>query len=500
MVLQLFLLPAALILIYYYVLLPTCKRIGKAQTSLPGPPGLPIIGNLHQFDSAAPQVFLWKLSKKYGPLMGMKLGSREVVVISSARMAKEVLKTHDLAFCSRPSLIGRQRLSYDGLEIAFTPYGDYWREIRKISVLHLFSLKRVKHFQPIREDEVSRMINSISELAFSSQLVNLSEIAMSLTCNIICRSAFGKRYDEERPGKWGFHKLLAESQAMMMAGSSIADFLPYFGWLDKLIGNSSRLERVFKEQDSFYQELIDQHLDPNRPKSMDGDILDVLISLKTENSSAVKLTWDHIKAILMIVFVAGSDTSAALVVWAVTALMKEPRIMNIVQSEIRDRVGKKCRIDEEDIQELPYFKAVVKETMRLYPPVPLLVDRETLSKCTIDGYEIKPKMLVFVNGWAIARDPECWENPHEFYPERFLDNKVDYKGQDFEFIPFGAGRRICPGMTLGVASAELALANLLYAFDWELPSWLKKEDIDTNVSPGITMHKKIPLCLVAKKV
>nr|GMC47485.1 cytochrome P450 83B1-like [Ipomoea batatas] len=500
MALQLFLLPAALILIYYYVLLPTCKRIGKAQTSLPGPPGLPIIGNLHQLDSAEPHVFLWKLSKKYGPLMRMKLGYREVIVISSAKMAKEALKTHDLEFCSRPSFIGRERLSYNGLEIAFTPYGDYWREMRKISVLHLFSLKRVKHFQPIREDEVSRMINRISELAFSSQLVNLSEIAMSLTCNIICRSAFGKRYDEERPGKWGFHKLLAESQAMMVGGSLIADFLPSFGWLDKLIGNSARLEKVFKEQDSFYQELIDQHLDPNRPKSMDGDILDVLISLKRENSSSINLTWDHIKAVLMIVFVAGSDTSATVTVWAMTALMKDPRIMNIVQSEIRDRVGKKGKIDEEDIQDLPYFKAVVKETMRLYPPAPLLVERETLSKCTIDGYEIKPKTLVFVNGWAIARDPECWENPHEFYPERFLDNKVDYQGQDFEFIPFGAGRRMCPGLALGIASAERALANLLYAFDWELPSWLKKEDIDTNVAPGITMHKKIPLCLVAKKV
>nr|GLL17717.1 cytochrome P450 83B1-like [Ipomoea trifida] len=275
------------------------KRNGKERTSLPGPPGLPIIGNLHQFDSAKPHVFLWKLSKKYGPLMRMKLGSREVVVISSARMAKEALKTHDLVFSSRPSFIGQQRLSHNGLDIAFAPYGEYWREIRKISVLHLFSLRRVKLFQPIREDEVSRMINRISELAFSSQLVNLSEIVMSLTCNITCRSAFGKSFDEERPGKWGCHKLLAESQAMMMGGSLIADFLPSFGWLDKLIGYAARLERVFKQQDSFHQQLIDQHLDPNRPKSMDGDMLDTLIRLKMEDSSSVNLTWDHIKAVLM---------------------------------------------------------------------------------------------------------------------------------------------------------------------------------------------------------
>ncbi|XP_031119646.1 cytochrome P450 71A1-like [Ipomoea triloba] len=499
MVLLLFLLPVALILIYYYIL-PSSKRNGKERSSLPGPPGLPIIGNLHQFDSAKPHVFLWKLSKKYGPLMRMKLGFREVVVISSARMAKEALKTHDLVFSSRPSFIGQQRLSHNGLDIAFAPYGEYWREIRKISVLHLFSLRRVKLFQPIREDEVSRMINRISELAFSSQLVNLSEIVMSLTCNITCRSAFGKSFDEERPGKWGCHKLLAESQAMMMGGSLIADFLPSFGWLDKLIGYAARLERVFKQQDSFHQQLIDQHLDPNRPKSMDGDMLDTLIRLKMENSSSVNLTWDHIKAVLMIIFVGGSDTSAAVIVWIMTALMKDPRVMNKVQSEIREHVGKKGRIDEEDIQELPYFKAVIKETLRLYPPAPLLVNRETLSNCTLDGYKIKHNMLVIMNAWAIARDPKYWKNPHEFYPERFLDTSVDYKGQDFEFIPFGAGRRICPGLALGVASVQLGLANLLYAFNWELPSGLKKEEIDTNVLPGLTMHKKIPLCLIAKKV
>nr|GMC53507.1 cytochrome P450 83B1-like [Ipomoea batatas] len=422
--------------------------------------GLPIIGNLHQFDSAELHVFLWKLSKKYGSLMRMKLGSREAVVISSATMAKEALKTHDLA------------------------------------------LKRVKQFQPIREDEVSRMISRISKLASSYQEINVREIAISLTSNIICRSAFGLRYDEEGQEKRRFYKLLNEAQEVLAGGSLVADFLPLFGWIDKLTGKAALLEKVFKGFDCFYQELIDKHLQPNRPKSMDGDIIDILLGLMEENSSSGNnnLTLDHIKAVLMNVFIAGTDTSAVLIVWAMTALMKDPRVMNIVQQEIRGFIGKKGKVDEEDIKQLPYFGAVVKETLRMYPPAPLLVNRETLSKCTIDEYEIKPKVLVFVNAWAIARDPEYWKNPNEFYPERFLDINVDYKGHDFEFIPFGAGRRICPGMIAGVASAELALANLLYAFDWELPSWMKKEDIDTESLPGLAMHKKTPLCLFAKKV
>ena len=201
------------------------------------------------------------------------------------------------------------------------------------------------------------------------------------------------------------------------------------------------------------------------------------------------------------IFVAGTDTGAATIVWAMTALMKNPSKLKRLQVEIRDFAGKNGigTIGEDDVEELHYLKAVIKEAMRLYPPVPLLVPRETIERCNIEGYEIQPKTLVHVNAWAIARDPECWENPDEFLPERFLDSDIDVKGKDFELIPFGAGRRGCPGISLGLATVELALANLLYSFDWELPSGMKIQDIDTDVSPGITMHKKHALCLVAKK-
>ncbi|KAM3327265.1 hypothetical protein P3S67_002391 [Capsicum chacoense] len=131
----------------------------------------------------------------------------------------------------------------------------------------------------------------------------------------------------------------------------------------------------------------------------------------------------------------------------------------------------------------------------LYPPVPILVARETMHKSILEGYEIQPKTIVHVNSWAIARDPEIWDNPEEFIPERFLKNDIDFKGQEFELLPFGAGRR---GIALGIATVDLVLSNLLYAFDWELPCGMKKEDVDTNTLPGITMHKKNDLCLVPK--
>ncbi|GAU25684.1 hypothetical protein TSUD_266110 [Trifolium subterraneum] len=196
--------------------------------------------------------------------------------------------------------------------------------------------------------------------------------------------------------------------------------------------------------------------------------------------------------------VAAIDTTSATLVWAITALIRNPRVMKKVQEEIRNYGGKKDFLDENEIQNFPYMKAVIKETLRLYLPAPLLVPRESREECTISGYNIPANTIVYVNAWAIQRDPNIWKNPEEFYPERFLESSINFLGQDFELIPFGAGRRICPGMSLGVASIEIILANLLFSFDWKLPDGLVIDDIDIEMLPGITQHKKNPLCLVAK--
>ncbi|XP_049344416.1 5-OH-xanthotoxin synthase-like [Solanum verrucosum] len=487
---------ALVIIIILSFLLPKAKRNGK-NILPPGPLGLPFIGNLHQFDGLTPHLYFWKLSKKYGKIFSLKLGSSTMIVVSSANLAKEVTHIQDLAFCSRPSILGQQKLSYNGQDIGVSPYNDHWRELRKICVVHLFSLKKVQYFSPIREDEVSRMIMKISQQAATSQITNLSNIVISLTTTIICRIAFGIRYDEEtREGK-RFSELLKVTEEML-AGFFVSDFFPLLGWIDKLSGKINRLEKNFKELDEFNEELIEQHLNPNRPKSMEGDIIDLLLQLKKEKSTPIDLTLDNIKAIIMDMLVGGTDTSAVAVIWAMTALIAKPNAMKKVQSEIRETVGKKSTVNEDDIRNLPYFKAVIKETFRLYPPGPLLIARETMQNSILEGYEIKPKTIIHVNVWAIARDPEIWENPEKFIPERFLNSDIDFKGQNFELIPFGAGRRGCPAMALGVATVELVLSNLLYAFDWELPCGMNIEDIDTNVLPGLAVHKKEPLCLVPR--
>ncbi|KAJ0436677.1 putative cytochrome P450 [Helianthus annuus] len=261
----------------------------------------------------------------------------------------------------------------------------------------------------------------------------------------------------------------------------------------------NRQDKCFQSLDSVYQQLIDERLNPQEYKSYEeeeDDLIDILLQL--EKDKLFSLTHDHIKVMLMDVLVAGTDTSAAIVVWAMTLLIRNLVVMQKAQEEVRNVMGKNGKISEDDLPKLAYLKAIIKETRRLYPPAPLLVPRETRKDTTVHGYQIKQKTLVYVNAWAIGRDPKSWNNTGEFFPERFMGNcDIDFKGNDFELIPFGAGRRICPGMSIGVVTVELLLANLLYLFDWGLPDGIRKENIDFDAMPRITMHKRNELCLLA---
>ncbi|KAL8505338.1 hypothetical protein ACS0TY_016539 [Phlomoides rotata] len=243
----------------------------------PGPPGLPFIGNLHQFDTATLHIYLSQLSKKYGALISIKLGSIRLLIVSSADGAKEVLKTHDLTFCSRPKALGQHKLSYNGSDIGFAPYSDSWRELRKICVLHLLSNKQVQSFRPTLEAEVFRMMRELSVNATAGEVINLSRMMLSLTSTLICRVAFGKRVDEEETRRRRFDELMIKSQAMQ-GPVFVSDYLPWF--------------------DDFFEELIDEHTDLSRISSGNPNILDLLIQLKEDNSCSIDLTWDHVKAIL----------------------------------------------------------------------------------------------------------------------------------------------------------------------------------------------------------
>ncbi|KAK2660679.1 hypothetical protein Ddye_007212 [Dipteronia dyeriana] len=300
--------------------------------------------------------------------MSLRLGFVPILVVSSPKMSKEIFKTRDLEFCGRPSLLGQQTLSYNGLDLAFSPYNPYWKELRKICVSHLFNSIRVLKFRHVREDEVLRLIKKISNSVVACKhSINLSDMILFLTSCIICRVAFGTRYEEERSEKRRFHKLLNETQALL-GSFFFSDYFPLMGWVDRLAGKISRLEKNFKKFDTFYQELIDEHLNSNRRKVDHEDIIDALLQVQKESGSKIDITPDHVKAVLMNVFVGSTETVAATVIWTMTSLMKNPRTMKKAQEEIRYSIREKGFVNEDDVQRLPYLKAVVKETLILHHP------------------------------------------------------------------------------------------------------------------------------------
>ncbi|KFK27280.1 hypothetical protein AALP_AA8G361500 [Arabis alpina] len=485
------------------ILLVAVKQTKRRGRQPPCPPGLPIIGNLHQLGEL-PHQSLCRLSNKYGPVMLLKLGTVSTVVVSSPETAKQALKDHDLHCCSRPSLEGTRKLSYNYLDIAFSRFDDYWKELRKLCVKEVFSMKRVNSFQPIKQMEMKKLIDSITESAFEKTPVNLSETFYSLNVNVVCKAAFGVSFQGSVLDNERLQDLIHEALEMM-GSFSAADFYPYFGWIiDWFTGLHARRERSVRDLDAFYEQMIDLHLRKYREERSEEDFVDLLLRLEKEEAvlGYGKLTRNHIKAILMNILLGGINTSSITMTWAMAELARNPRVMKKVQFEIRDIIGENSKgriISFDEIDQLSYLKMVVKETFRLHPPSPLLVPREVLSEFQINGYTIQPKTRLHVNVWAIGRDPEIWKDPDEFIPERFMDCDIDVKGQHFELLPFGSGRRICPALYMGTTTVEFGLTNLLYQFDWKLPEGLTVEDIDMEEGSGLTAHKKHDLQLVPVK-
>ncbi|GAY47671.1 hypothetical protein CUMW_106100 [Citrus unshiu] len=221
-----------------------------------------------------------------------------------------------------------------------------------------------------------------------------------------------------------------------------------------------------------------------------ADLLDVLLKVQEQGDLEFPFTTNCIKAVILDIFTAGSETSATTIDWAMCEMMKNPKLMKKAQMEVREVFNRKGKVDESGIEEMKFLKLVIRETLRLHPPVPMLLPRECREKCEINGFEIPTKATLIVNAWAIGRDPEYWTEPESFIPERFLDSFIDYKGTNFEYIPFGAGRWICPGITFGMANVELPLAMLLYHFDWKLPNGKKPEDMNMSEAFGVAIRRK----------
>ncbi|XP_031250453.1 premnaspirodiene oxygenase-like [Pistacia vera] len=467
----------------------TFKNNNETSNLPPGPPKLPLIGNLHQLVGSLPHRRLRDLAKKYGPFMHLQLGEISAVIVSSPGFAKEVMKTHDIIFASRPYNRAASIMSYGYTDVIFSPYGDYWRQLRKICTLELLSTKQVQSFRSVREKAIAKLIDWIASK--SGSVINLSDKICELTYAVTSRAAFGKVREADQELFISAVKDIAKA----LGGFNIADLFPSVKLLDSISRTNRYLQKRHEESDRVIENIINER---KKSEKSDGDkhLVDVLLKLQEQNDLQFPLTKENIKAVIFDMFAAGIETSSTVLEWTISELIKNPRVMERAQAEVREVFNGTEKVDETGIIEMKFLKLVIKESMRLHPAVPLLIPRVCREKCEINEFNVPADTKVIVNAWAIGRDPEYWNEPESFNPERFIDSSIDYKGTNFEYLPFGAGRRMCPGASFGLANVELPLALLLYHFDWKLSDGMKNEDLDMTESFGGTLRRKNDLRLI----
>ncbi|XP_010523700.1 PREDICTED: cytochrome P450 76C4-like [Tarenaya hassleriana] len=463
----------------------------------PGPPPLPIIGNILHFGKN-PHRSIAELSKTYGPVMSLKLGTLNTVVVSSPEAAKEVLQTHDHVLSARTSPNSARAIGYHDVSVVWMPPSALWRQLRKISASQLFSPQRLEATKTVRMKKVKELMSFLYESCERGEAVDIARASFVTSLNIVSNALFSAdfaRYDSKE--SHDYHDLVV--RVTKSAGKpDIANFFPFLGFLD-LQGSRKEFKVCTDRLLKVFQGLIDDRFRErlNRTEPRDGsrtDLLDSLLDLNQDDES--ELNMNVIKSLLLDLFGAGTDTKSSTVEWAMAELLRNPTKMTKVQTEIGRVIGENVVFDDSDIQKLPYLQAVVKETLRLHPPVPFLIPRKAQSDARIFEFFVPKNAQVLVNVWTIGRDSSVWENPTQFEPERFLGSEIDVKGKDFELIPFGAGRRICPGMPMAFKTVPMMLVSLLHSFDWKLQNGAVPEELDMEEAFGVTLHKAQPLYAV----
>ncbi|KAH6824388.1 Cytochrome P450 superfamily protein [Perilla frutescens var. hirtella] len=471
----------------------------------PGPTPWPIVGNLPQL-GPKPHQSMAALARVHGPLMHLKMGFVHVVVAASASVAEKFLKVHDTNFLSRPPNSGAEHIAYNYNDLVFAPHGPRWRLLRKICALHLFSSKALDDFRHVREEEVGILIRKLASVG--EMPASIGQMMYVCATNAISRVMLGRHVlgDEHRGAAGSGGDTTAEEfkamvvELMVLAGVfNVGDFIPPLKGLD-LQGVVAKMKKLHQRFDAFFSGILHDHK-INGSNAAEGhvDLLTTLISLKDvdNNGEGGKLTDTEIKALLLDLFTAGTDTTSSTVEWAITELIRNPNILARVRNELDLIVGKDKLVKESDLGQLTYLQAVIKENFRLHPSTPLSLPRVAQESCEINGYYIPKDSTLLVNVWAIGRDPNVWPDPLEFRPERFLMGgekpNVDVRGNDFELIPFGSGRRVCAGMNLGIRMVQLLIATMVHAFDFELTNGQLAQDLNMEEAYGITLQRADPL-------
>ncbi|KEH38561.1 cytochrome P450 family protein [Medicago truncatula] len=441
-----------LLLLLTYISINFISLIGRTKKQNynlpPGPSPLAIMLNVFELGKK-PQQSLAKFSKIYGPIMHMKLGQITTIIISSAEVAQEVLQTHDLLLSNRTVPQAVTVFNHDHFSLPFMPVCDLWRDLRKICKNHLFSSKTLDASHALRCKKLQELLCDIDRSNLIGEAVDVGKAVFKTSLNFLSNAFFSMDFVNSA-GETDEYKGIIEN--LMVDPQGIRGV------------SAAYVEKLFHILDSYISKRL--KLREGKDYVTNNDMLDNLLNISQENGQKMDNT--KIKHLFLDLFVAGTDTTSYTIEKAMAELIHNPNAMSKLKEELQQIIGIGNPIDESDITRLPYLQAVVKETLRLHPSAPLLLPRKAKIDVKIKGYIIPQGAQILINEWAMGRNPNIWDNPTLFSPERFLGSEINFKGQHYQFIPFGSGRRICPGMPLAIRMLHTMLGSLINSFDWKL--------------------------------
>ncbi|KAL5987217.1 hypothetical protein ACLOJK_041214 [Asimina triloba] len=487
------------------------KATAKAKKNSPPEPrgGLPILGHLHMLagDDQPLTRKLGSLADKYGPALLIRLGARPALVISSWELTKECFTTNDKVLAGRPKFEVGTQMAYNNAALGFAPYGAYWRDMRKITVLELLSPRRLDTLKQVRATEVHLIMKDLYGLWEKSGKkavqVEMTEKFGDITFNVIAMMVIGKRCfgslsDNDDGDSVRFRE--ATEEWFHLFGAFVpSDVFPFLKWWD-VKGYKKEMRRVFHTLDALLSKWLEEHrrkkVSAGESETMgDQDFLDVLISHIDASHSTDYDVDTMIKATALTVLTGGYDTTSVSSTWTLSLLLSNKQALRKAQEELDRHVGRDRNVEESDLNNLVYLQAIVKESLRLYPSAPLSGPHESTEDCYVGGYFIPAGTRLLVNLWKLHRDPRVWSDPEVFRPERFLTENADVegKGSHFQYLPFGAGRRMCPGYILAHQLLHLTFARLLHGFELSTPG---DGPVDMTEGSGLTAPKATPLEVV----
>ncbi|GKU98297.1 hypothetical protein SLEP1_g11317 [Rubroshorea leprosula] len=469
----------------------------------PGPPGWPIIGNLLDLGHASHQT-LTRLRDKYGDVIWLKLGALNTMVNVSTKAATELFKNHDLAFADRTLTVLMCVLQdFHKVSVALAPYGSYWRIMRRLVSTDMLTVRRINETVSVRRKCLDNMLMWIEEEARRKpgQAIHIARFVFLLGFNLSGNLMLSRDLVDPQ-SKEVSEFFEAVNRAMETLGyANMADYFPWLRWLDPQ-GLEKKMKKIQGQVIEIASNLVRERIKEKKwaaGEERKKDFLDLLLEHRGNSKDELDKLSDHEVTIFILeFFTAGGETTSSSIEWAMTELLRHPEVLTKAKAELADVVGPNRKLEEADIDSLPYLNAVVKETLRLHPPLPFLVPRKAIEDTNFMGYNIPKNTQVLVNVWATGRDPKMWDDPWSFKPERFLGLKTDYKGQNFELIPFGAGRRICAGLPLAHRMLHLVLGSLLHHFDWELENGITTETVNMEDRLAVAMRKLQPLLAIPK--